>query len=69
MFLKRFISRLTGRPVVYEQYLFARRPGQSPPADACERPVPIEKGPKGRSGAAVAEPEEDSYSVYPPRTQ
>jgi hypothetical protein len=34
-----------------------------------ERLVPIRRGPKGRSGAAVAEPEEESYRAYRPRSQ
>jgi len=29
--------------------------------------APVRRGPKGRSGAAVAEIEEDSYNSYPPR--
>ena len=41
-----------------------------PPADPyADRLAPVRRGPRGRSGAAAAEPEEDSYSVYRPRTQ
>jgi hypothetical protein len=29
--------------------------------------APVRRGPKGRSGAAVAEIEEDSYKSFPPR--
>ena len=29
--------------------------------------APVRRGPKGRSGAAVAEIEEDSYRSFPPR--
>lgn len=29
--------------------------------------VPVRRGPKGRSGAAVAEIEDDSYQSFPPR--
>jgi hypothetical protein len=29
--------------------------------------APVRRGPKGRTGAAVAEPEDDSYRAYPPR--
>lgn len=29
--------------------------------------APVRRGPKGRSGAAVAEIEEDSYGSFPPR--
>ncbi len=32
-------------------------------------PVPLGRGPKGRSGAAVAEIEDDSYRSFPPRRQ
>jgi hypothetical protein len=31
--------------------------------------APLRRGPKGRSGAAVAEIEDDSYRSYPPRGQ
>ena len=30
-------------------------------------PAPLRRGPKGRSGAAVAEIEDDSYRSFPPR--
>jgi hypothetical protein len=33
------------------------------------RMAPVRRGPKGRSGAAVAELEEDSYRAFPPRRQ
>jgi hypothetical protein len=37
-----------------------RKPEAPPPADPyADRLVPVRRGPKGRSGAAVAEPEED----------
>ncbi len=29
--------------------------------------APVRRGPKGRSGAAVAEIEDDSYRTFPPR--
>lgn len=29
--------------------------------------APVRRGPKGRSGAAVAEIEEDSFHIFPPR--
>jgi hypothetical protein len=46
--------------------ILRRKP--QPPADPdAERLVPVRRGPKGRSGAAVAEPEEDSYGFFPPR--
>ena len=31
--------------------------------------APVRRGPKGRSGAAVAEIEDDSYQAFPPRHQ
>jgi len=58
-FLQRFRAWL--------QRLRRKRP---PPADPyADRLAPVRRGPKGRSGAAVAEPEEDSYNVYRPRAQ
>jgi hypothetical protein len=30
--------------------------------------APVRRGPKGRSGAAVAEIEDDSYRSFPPRS-
>jgi hypothetical protein len=45
-----------------------RRPRKQPPGDPyADRLVPVRSGPKGRSGAAVAEPEDDSYRAFPPR--
>ncbi len=45
---------------------FRRRP--SPPSDPyADRLVPVRSGPHGRSGAAVAEPPEDSYREFRPR--
>lgn len=38
-----------------------------PPTDPyADRLVPVRHGPKGRSGAAVAEPEDYSYESFPP---
>ena len=31
--------------------------------------APVKRGPKGRSGAAVAEIEDDSFETFPPRPQ
>ena len=40
-----------------------------PPVDPyAGRLVPVRSGPRNRSGAAVAEPEEDSYGAYPRRS-
>jgi len=48
--------------------LFRRRPRTQPPGDPyADRLVPVRRGPKGRSGAAVAEPEDDSFRAFPPR--
>lgn len=39
-----------------------------PPADPYAYAMaPLRRGPKGRSGAAVAEIEEDGYRSFPPR--
>jgi hypothetical protein len=46
--------------------LFGRKP--TPPGDPyAYEMAPLRRGPKGRSGAAVAEPEDDSYRAFPPR--
>ena len=40
----------------------------APPGDPYAYAMaPVRRGPKGRSGAAVAEIEEDSYQSFPPR--
>jgi hypothetical protein len=45
-----------------------RRSKPQPPTDPyADRLVPVRRGPKGRGGAAVAEPEEESDSFFPPR--
>ena len=49
--------------------LLGRKPPQSPGDPYAYRTAPVRHGPKGRSGAAVAEPEEDSYRRFPPRRQ
>jgi len=54
--------------------LLRRLRRKGPPADPyadpySDRLVPVSRGPKGRSGAAVAEPEEESYGFFPPRKQ
>jgi hypothetical protein len=38
-----------------------------PPDPYAEIPVRVRRGPKGRSGAAVADPEEYSFDSFPPR--
>lgn len=48
--------------------LLGRKP--APPGDPYAYAMaPLRRGPKGRSGAAVAEFEEDSYQSFPPRRQ
>jgi hypothetical protein len=47
--------------------LLGRKP-TSPPGDPYAYTMaPVRRGPKGRSGAAVAEIEEDSFQSFPPR--
>jgi hypothetical protein len=46
--------------------LLGRKPAQ--PGDPYSYVMaPVRRGPKGRSGAAVAEIEDDSYQSFPPR--
>ena len=46
--------------------LLGKKP--TPPGDPyAYATAPVNRGPKGRSGAAVAEIEEDSYRSFPPR--
>jgi len=50
-----FLKRLLGRKA-------------APPGDPYAYAMaPVRRGPKGRSGAAVAEIEEDDYRSFPPR--
>lgn len=47
--------------------LLGKKP-TSPPGDPYAYAMaPVGRGPKGRSGAAVAEIEDDSYQSFPPR--
>jgi hypothetical protein len=47
-----------------------RREPTPPPGDPYAYvTAPLRRGPKGRSGAAVAEIEDDSYRAFPPRRQ
>lgn len=47
-----------------------RREPTPPPGDPYAYvTAPLLRGPKGRSGAAVAEIEDDSYQAFPPRHQ
>jgi len=46
--------------------MFGKKP--APPGEPYANvPAPLRRGPKGRSGAAVAEIEADSYRAFPPR--
>ena len=46
-----------------------RKKPSPPPADSYAYSMaPLRRGPKGRSGVAVAEIEDDSYRSFPPRT-
>ena len=48
--------------------LLGKKP--APPGDPYAYAMaPLRRGPKGRSGAAVAEIEDDSYESFPPRRQ
>ena len=54
-FLIDFLKRLLGRKA-------------APPGDPYAYAMaPLRRGPKGRSGAAVAEIEDDSFRSFPPR--
>ena len=50
-FLKRLLGKKPSQPGDPYAYVMA----------------PLRRGPKGRSGSAVAEIEEDSYQTFPPR--
>ena len=50
-FLKRLLGRKPASPGDPHAYVMA----------------PVRRGPKGRSGAAVAEIEDDSFRAFPPR--
>jgi hypothetical protein len=50
-FLKRMLHKRPGQPGDPYAYVMA----------------PVRRGPKGRSGAAVAEIEDDSFRSFPPR--
>ena len=48
--------------------LLGRKPSAPPGDPYAYAMAPLRRGPKGRSGAAVAEIEEDSYRSFPPRS-
>ena len=47
--------------------LLGREPSPPPADPYAYSMAPLRRGPKGRSGAAAAEIEEDSYRSFPPR--
>jgi len=47
--------------------LFGKKPTPPPGDPHAYTMAPVRRGPKGRSGAAVADLEDDSYQAYPPR--
>jgi hypothetical protein len=47
--------------------LLGKKPPPQPGDPYAYQMAPLRRGPKGRSGAAVAEPEEDSYRAFPPQ--
>jgi hypothetical protein len=49
--------------------LLGREPSPPPGDPYAYVTAPLRRGPKGRSGAPVAEIEDDSYRTYPPRRQ
>ncbi|MGA7907419.1 MAG: hypothetical protein WCA16_08450 [Candidatus Sulfotelmatobacter sp.] len=49
--------------------LLGRKPAPPPGDPYAYAMAPVRRGPSGRSGAAVAEIEEDSYRSFPPRRQ
>ena len=60
-------SRRTPLQALLELWRRIRRKPQPPTDPYADRFVRVQRGPKGRSGAAVAEPEDDSYRAFPPR--
>jgi hypothetical protein len=49
--------------------ILGKKPPQFPGDPYAYRMAPVRRGPGGRSAAAVAEPEDDSYRAFPPRRQ
>jgi hypothetical protein len=60
-------NRRTALQVLADFWRRIRRKPQPPTDPYAYRLVPVRRGPKGRSGAAVAEPEDDSYRLFLPR--
>jgi hypothetical protein len=47
--------------------ILGRKPSPPPADPYAYRMAPVRRGPKGRSGAAIAEIEDDSHRSFPPR--
>ena len=47
--------------------LLGKKPTPPPDDPYAYSMAPLRRGPRGRSGAAVAEMEDDSYLTHPPR--
>jgi hypothetical protein len=58
-----YLRRLMGK----RQPPLGRKQPPLPDDPYSYRMAPVRRGPRGRSGAAVAEPEDDSYRAFPPR--
>ena len=59
-------ERRSGFRVVLDFLLLGRKPA-APGDPYAYVTAPVRRGPKGRSGAAVAEIEEESFRSFPPR--
>jgi hypothetical protein len=62
-------SRLKDLVREYLRRLLGKEPTPPPGDPHAYTMAPVRRGPKGRSGAAVVEPEDDSYQAFPPRGQ
>jgi hypothetical protein len=60
-------SRRTALQVMRDFWRRLRREPQPPTDPFAGRLVPVRRGPRGRSGAAVAEPEDESSKSFWPR--
>jgi hypothetical protein len=62
-------NRRSGRRLLESLKLWLNRIRHKPPGpeSAADRLVPVRRDPRGRSGAAVAEPEEYYFRSAPPR--
>jgi len=60
-------SRRTALQILIDLWRRIRRKSHPPTDPFADRLVPVRRGPTGRSGAAVAEPEDHSYKSFPPR--